>query len=114
MNPESIEKELNCVGYYGFGGGYQQVGSPLHSGQLYCGLCPLNAECWEKHKERVNFAYPAQVEEMAQLVRERGNPAAMQEWFRRHRYNEPYTLVMCCNIEDGTRVGSGSYPKDRG
>ncbi len=120
----TIEKELNCMGYYGFGNGIEisrmkrdditpEPGSPA-----YCGRCPLGQKCWEKHRERVRVMLPdlsAAFDEVA--ARHKGNPKGMmEEWtfiVKSDKQPDPYTTVMGGNMQDGCYVVATGRPKDR-
>lgn len=114
-----IEKELNCKGYWGFGGGHLigQAGRPKQNQPLYCGQCPLSQECWDAHRARVSMLIPGMTIAFDRIAKKHeGNPdAMMEEWFKLSEgAPDPYTVVMGGNVEDGIAVGSGGEPKKRG
>lgn len=121
----SIEQELSCEGYFGFGGGVsmarrRQNGRRQNGGQdeheLYCSAgCPLRDSCWDKHRARVARLTPDLVEAFEALVRECDDDGqeAVRRWTAQYDSPDPYSVVLLGNIEDGTAVESGEQPKDR-
>lgn len=112
---DGIEKELNCVGYFGFGGGVSAARhGPELGGEIYCNRCPLAGKCWNGHRERVRSILPdvmAEFEEMAKMIK---GPDLIQAWWERHKTGDPLIGALGANMEDGMRVGEGGQPKDRG
>lgn len=111
-----VEKELNCEGYFGFGGGYVmgKRGKPLPGEASYCNTCPLKDSCWTKHKERCATIVPAVVaafEEMAKMMK---GPELVQTWWQIYDAPDPYTTILVGNMKDGTAVAVTGKPKDRG
>jgi hypothetical protein len=109
-----IEKEFNCLGHYGFGGGVGIQRGNLNQ-ELYCSAkCPEAQRCWERHKEIVAGLYPDLTAEFEKRAQVKQGPALMKEWVGEFKIADPYTMVMGGNIEDGSRVSAGWTPKDRG
>lgn len=118
----SIEQELSCEGYFGFGGGASMARRRSRSWapdepELYCSAgCPLRDSCWDKHRARVTRLVPEAVESFEALVRECGDDGqeALHRWVvRTDGLLDPYSTMMTGNIEDGAAVANGGQPKDR-
>lgn len=114
-----VEERLNCLGYFGFGGGYkmarQKPKSDYSSEPVYCAKgCPLLNACWDKHKERVATIVPALTEEFERMAKEIQGPKLVEKWFKKYKNADPYTIIMAGNVEDGIAIGSGGQAKDRG
>lgn len=109
-----IEQELKCLGYYGFGGGYELgQGKSAPGAKIYCNACPLSTACWDSHRKRVAGSFPDATAEFDKLASAVPGPAAVQRWMAVTGGPDPYTMVFCGNIEDGVRVGGGGAPLDR-
>lgn len=107
--------ELKCVGYYGFGGGYAKAKDFTYEGdQVYCGVCPIGQECWDKHKKRTGELLPAMTEEFESRAKGKEGPELMEEWWEEFQTADPYTIVMGGNLEDGMSVAFVGVTKDRG
>lgn len=106
-----IEYELNCIGFFGFGGGYQLATAKRQPNRpLYCNNCTLAKACWEMHRDRVRKQVP---ELAAKIDAMQGDQKALHAWFTEGK-PDPYIQVTLGNIEDGNLVGSGKSVKDRG
>lgn len=115
LEDAKLEKRLNCEGFFGFGSGYGiGKGMVTHGGPLYCNLCPLQKECWRKHKARVGKLVPKLTEEFELMAtRLLGNELVMQ-WYDKYKVADPYTMTMAANLADGGRHADGMQPEDRG
>lgn len=115
-----------CFGYFGFGGGYYRVvydairhqvqtrATLAEKTELFCSVtCPLNKDCWDRHRDRVRGMYPAATARADSFSYLRGEEytQAIQVHMRGR---EPYLTVMTGNIEDGALVADGHPPKSRG
>lgn len=129
----TLEDELGCEGFYGFGSGYlmgraQKAGGAqaLHhpENENYCGgTCARSQACWWRHKGRVVFLSPDLTALLEGLSHDPLNPLAgpalIKEYAEQTRQTfphvvEPYVAVMAGNIEDGIACGAGGQPQDRG
>ena len=111
-----LEEKLSCLGYFGFGSGYAIIklitppGSPL-----YCNsLCPLAAECWDKHRARTAFGFPTIVDAFKEMAKEVQGHELVEKWFEVAGGPDPYNWVMAGNVEDGCLIGARRDPKERG
>ena len=113
-----IEAHLNCFGYFGFGGGWEIVSSGREpDGKLiYCNLCPLKEDCWERHRQRVREFFPDACGEFERMLDECDGDAnqAMRMYSSAYSTVPPDIVVQVGNLEDGSRVDSGAGPADRG
>lgn len=113
-----IHTILNCLGFFGFGGGYRMAElGPERAGASICNSCPVNQECWEKHKARVAEMFPtitAAFERVAAM--HAGDVKAMMQTWQQVSggATDPYVNVMGGNMEDGMAVRLIGAPKDRG
>lgn len=118
----SIEQQLQCFGYFGFGSGYALAkwGVADDTRELYCGRCSQSKECWKRHRVRVHTISP----DLAALCEKIGkeNPQSkdfIRAWLKAtdqspKHFVEPFSSVMQGNTEDGARIALGDAPKDRG
>lgn len=114
LKKKKLEKQLNCVGFMGFGSGYGMAkGWSGKNGAVYCNICPARRECWEKHKERCTEAVPALVEEFEKMAKSLNGPHLVKAWNDKYGGLDPYLTFMHGNLEDGVRVAQGFQPKDR-
>lgn len=116
---ERPEEVLECLGYFGFGGGW--VGGRMAlkgqqpTGESYCVYCPLNNDCWQRHENRVRSMFPNVAKALDGLAGETGlhGQKLHLEFERRFATRSPVMAVMAGNIEDGLAVGAGGFPADR-
>lgn len=113
---KGIEAELECLGFWGFGGGYAIAREGQQGQELYCSGCPLSQQCWEKHKARTADMYPAMVASFEALAAECAGDSKrlMSEWWSHVGNADPYTVVMGGNVEDGMSVANCGCIVDRG
>jgi hypothetical protein len=111
----SLNKELNCFGYYGFGGGYN-IAKKKQYGLVYCNICSQSSECWQKHRERVDQLYPEVTKAFNCLVEQFGGNGqkAEEEWVKMYQTADPYILVFSGNMQDGGAIAAGKKPMERG
>ena len=112
-----IEAQLNCYGYFGFGGGWDMVtNTPPRDGALYCNRCPLKEGCWDMHRERARQLFPdASAAFDAILAESDGDgQGAVRRYSETYESVPPDLVVNGGNIQDGSLVASGLPPKDRG
>ena len=113
-----IEERLNCLGYYGFGGGYKMGRRGSDSGPtgpIYCtNGCPISKKCWDKHRERTATIIPGLTEEFNRMAEKIQGPKLVETWFDKYKLVDPFTVIMAGNIEDGIAIGVGGQIKDRG
>lgn len=112
----SLETELNCVGYYGFGGGWKlaKEGNSHGHQETYCGSCSLAETCWNKHRDRVRQMVPDLMAEMdARVAAGEQGPELVARWFKDFQCATPDIAVMAGNIEDGCYAASTGKVKDR-
>ncbi len=105
----SIEKEFNCLGYFGFGNGI----SAVRKKGAYCNACPMAKSCWEIHRARCKEMFPDACALIDKLASEPDGQKKIGEFIRKHKA-EPYMSVMMGNLEDGMHVINTGKPKDRG
>ena len=116
---EAPEQILECIGYYGFGGGWvggqQELRGQRATGESYCTRCPLSTECWSRHEARVRKMFPGAYKALDSLAGMTGLHGMVlhHEFERRWKQTSPSMAVMRGNIEDGLAVGAGGFPADR-
>lgn len=109
-----LEHRLECLGYYGFGGGWDAQNRKQQNRELYCNRCSFRKECWDDHRIRIIKVFPELTAEFDKLAAEKGGPEAVGLWHAANNMLDPYSLVMMTNIEDGHAAAAGTKPKDRG
>lgn len=108
-----VEDELNCLGFFGFGGGYL-FAKPPGRPDSYCNTCVRHQECWDKHRERVAREAPEAVKYFLEMVDTWGGPQAAKKWFETFGQADPYILVMYNNIQDGVDFARTGKPPGGG
>jgi len=112
---EAIETRLNCLGFFGFGGGWALAKGLTARGEtLYCNRCPLNRECWEKHKARVSALLPALTEEFEKMAAEVLGSELVMRFHEKFNTLDPYSRVLGANLADGINIATVGTPIDRG
>ncbi len=120
-----IHEEFACVGYFGFGSGvHLHRDQPGPNVDLYCNVCPVSAQCWPKHRERVRRIVPdlmKLLDDLAAtglmggaLIRAYAAKVAKNTGHDPSTIAPPEVHVMTGNIEDGASVAAGQPPKNRG
>lgn len=112
----SLEDELGCEGFFGFGGGYDRgKGVRRPNDALYCsGTCKRARTCWTKHMARVESIFPASTALFKRVARRFGGQRAVALWAKKYKMTEPYSSVSVGNITDGMAIAAGKLPEDRG
>jgi hypothetical protein len=110
--------ELNCFGYFGFGGGYAAVkeNKDRPGYGLYCNVCPLAQACWQEHRERTKEIFPDLMAELERVLAAYPNDkgkTALRVFHERFKVAPPDLVVHGGNIEDGMAVAHGAKPKNR-
>jgi hypothetical protein len=111
---------LQCVGFYGFGGGWllARMGIPGEMNNLYCNTCPAKKACFDAHKTRVRLLDPDTMAEYDQLASDAAQNGVASEDIVMHVVEamgiDPLMMVATGNVEDGFSVGNGGKPEWRG
>ena len=109
-----IETDLNCLGFFGFGGGWGAAKGVTAADGFYCNECPLKTECWAKHKLRCAEIFPALTLEFEKMAAETQGGALFKRFTEKFGTVDPYSRVMGGNIHDGLSVAKNGHPIDRG
>ena len=121
----TIQEFLNCLGFYGFGGGWvaAQPSRRREDGSIYCDHCPLGQDCWTKHLERTRLLLPCTSAVFDEIAERHGEDVAatFSEWAKVSKTTkpgdavpDPYLFTMMYNMEAGAAVALGKKPKDSG
>jgi len=126
QHQKPVQEELRCLGYFGFGGGYEITSlrlSPKEAsrgvrgdGSLYCNAaCPDADACWKIHRKRCADLFP-DIDVEYRRMQEAGlkGPDLVSAFQSKFDCAPPDVLVMGGNIEDGMCLGAGGALKDRG
>ena len=110
-----LHELLQCVGYWGFGTGYQLGRNLLQVGSTtYCNMCPHRIICWTQHKARCAEIIPAVAEEFEKMACTIIGPTLVKQWIQQYNVMDPYSVVAAGNIQDGILISQGQPPEDRG
>lgn len=121
-----IEVHLNCLGYFGFGGGWKlgrhsqeelaenEIQNVM--GEIYCNQCSQAQVCWDFHRERCRGLVPDLMAAFEELLEEfdQDGQKAVVAYFERYDMAPPDIMLMMGNMEDGSLVGADKVPKTRG
>lgn len=118
---KNVDVELNCLGYYGFGGGYgktkdAQLRVTLTGGQnrMYCTTCPQRIKCWELHTQHAQAIFPEAMGEYLRRAETMTDEELVTSWQHDFKCPDPMMSLMINNMEDGSAVASGFVIPDRG